>query len=263
VDPLLVKGWAVARLYPQPGLRPLGDIDLCVHPEQRDAAKTRLARPDLSAFGVDLLHEELERLGKAGWSALYARAETVNLGSTLIRVIGPEDHLAFLCMHLLRHGAWRPLWLVDIAVALESRPQNFDWDRSLGVNKRRADWIACAIGLAHYLIGAEIDGTPVAERARRLPNWLPRSVLQRWDIPGLWSGGNTYVPVATYIRRPRELAAGLRYRWPDPIYATVALNGPFNRAPRLPFQVANVGLRAARFLVHTPQLLRAARGDSG
>src|SRR5690349_9636225 len=34
VEPLLAKGWAVARLYPEPGLRPFGDIDLCVPPEQ-------------------------------------------------------------------------------------------------------------------------------------------------------------------------------------------------------------------------------------
>ena len=39
VEPVLVKGWAVARLYPEAGLRPYGDIDLCVRPEQyRQAA---------------------------------------------------------------------------------------------------------------------------------------------------------------------------------------------------------------------------------
>jgi len=27
LEPLLVKGWAVARLYPEPGLSPYGDID--------------------------------------------------------------------------------------------------------------------------------------------------------------------------------------------------------------------------------------------
>ena len=32
VEPLLVKGWAVARLYTEPGARPYGDIDLCVRP---------------------------------------------------------------------------------------------------------------------------------------------------------------------------------------------------------------------------------------
>src|ERR1700683_4591217 len=34
IAPLLAKGWAVARLYPERGLRPYGDIDLYVRPGQ-------------------------------------------------------------------------------------------------------------------------------------------------------------------------------------------------------------------------------------
>src|SRR4051812_18131665 len=34
IEPILVKGWAIARLYSEQGLRPSGDIDLCVRPEQ-------------------------------------------------------------------------------------------------------------------------------------------------------------------------------------------------------------------------------------
>ena len=43
-----------------------------------------------------------------------------------------EDQLRQLCLHLLRHGACRPLWLCDVAVMLESLPGDFDWDRCLG-----------------------------------------------------------------------------------------------------------------------------------
>src|SRR5437879_2966649 len=42
VEPLLIKGWAAARLYPEPGLRPYGDMDLCVRPDQLQAAMTIL-----------------------------------------------------------------------------------------------------------------------------------------------------------------------------------------------------------------------------
>jgi hypothetical protein len=262
VEPLLVKGWAVARLYPQPGLRPFGDIDLCVRPEQRRTTEDLLSQPDLAPFEVDLIHEEFDRLDAAGWDALFAHAEPADLGTTRVRVLGPEDHLAFLCMHLLRHGAWRPLWLVDVAAALESRPADFDWQRCLGRNRRRADWIACAIGLANQLVGANVDGTPVTERARRLPGWMLPSVLKRWDVPGLWSGGSATLPLASYITRPSEIPWILWNRWPDPILATVALNGPFNRAPRLPFQVANVSLRTLQFLAHLPRHLRFASRDA-
>src|SRR5438132_6243758 len=30
VEPILIKGWAIGRMYPETGLRPSGDIDLCV-----------------------------------------------------------------------------------------------------------------------------------------------------------------------------------------------------------------------------------------
>jgi arylsulfatase len=70
--------------------------------------------------------------------------------------------------------------LCDVAVAFESRPEDLDWDLVLGSDQRRADWVACTIGLAHQLLGATIDGTPVAARSARLPKWLVPSVLAGW-----------------------------------------------------------------------------------
>ncbi len=35
---ILLKGWSSARLYPEAGLRPLGDIDLLVQPSQKELA---------------------------------------------------------------------------------------------------------------------------------------------------------------------------------------------------------------------------------
>src|SRR5688572_7015078 len=43
IEPLLVKGWAVARLYPEKGLRPYGDVDLCVRPAELESARSILA----------------------------------------------------------------------------------------------------------------------------------------------------------------------------------------------------------------------------
>ena len=42
VEPILLKGWAAAGLYPERGLRPPGDIDLCIRPGQYEAAKAAL-----------------------------------------------------------------------------------------------------------------------------------------------------------------------------------------------------------------------------
>ena len=40
VEPILVKGWSIARDYPEPALRPYGDIDLFVRPEQYDVSES-------------------------------------------------------------------------------------------------------------------------------------------------------------------------------------------------------------------------------
>src|SRR5436190_10436657 len=40
VEPILIKGWAVARRYPQPGLRPYGDIDLLIRPDDLSLASS-------------------------------------------------------------------------------------------------------------------------------------------------------------------------------------------------------------------------------
>ncbi len=68
-----------------------------------------------------------------------------------------ETHLRVICFHLMREGAWRPLWLVDVAAALEFRPGNFDWHYCLR-DSRRARPVVHAIGLAHRLLGVKIEG---------------------------------------------------------------------------------------------------------
>lgn len=258
VEPILVKGWVIARVYPEPGLRPYGDIDLCVRPEQYlSAQEVLLGSPEAKDYWIDL-HAGFAKLDDRGLDDLYARSELVRLGEVDVRVLGPEDHLRVLCVHLLRHGAWRPLWVCDIAAALESRPADFDWDRCLSTNPRRADWVACSIGLAHQLLGAEVDDTPVAWRAKHLPSWLIPNVLEQWETPyPAYQAPMRYPePMATYLRHPTGVLQALRKRWPNAIEATVSVGGPLNELPRLPFQLAHCLSRTARFLTHLPTLLR-------
>jgi hypothetical protein len=250
VDAVLVKGWAAGRAYPEQGLRPTGDIDLCVRSEQYRKAKEVLASPEGRRFWVDL-HEGVAELGDRAAAELYGRTRVLRLGGARVRVLGEEDHLRLLCYHLLRHGAWRPVWLCDVAASFESRGAGFDWDYLLG--GRRADWVLSALGLAHRLLGASIGGTPAAGAAGRLPRWLVPVVLARWARPfATEQSPHTYgAPMAAYLRRPRGLLKGLRRRWPGPVEATVAAGGHFDSLPRWPFQLANCFTRAARFLAGT------------
>ena len=86
----------------------------------------------------------------------------------------PEDHLRLLCLHLLRHGASRPLWLCGCwgSARVDGTRADFDWEYFLSGNRRRTDYVACTLLLAHRLLGARLDGTPVKGRAEQLPSWL-------------------------------------------------------------------------------------------
>ena len=158
VEPLLAKGWAAVRLYPEPGLRPYGDIDLWVRPEQHPVALAALSGPAGQRCRVDL-HDRFAQLD-CTWQDVYERSRLEQLGEVEVRLLGAEDHLRLICIHMLGHGAWRPVWLCDIAAAVESLPEDFDWARCLHGHPRRAQWIVCAIGLARQVLGARCGGGP-------------------------------------------------------------------------------------------------------
>lgn len=254
VRALLVKGRAAARLYPEPGLRPSGDIDVCVSPAQY--ARARQTLEGARAF-VDL-HAGFGEDERRDFGELDERAETFRVGVVPVRVPAAEDHLRLLCLHLLRHGAWRPLWLCDVAAAVESCPPGFDWGRFAGHDPRRARWVACALGLARELLGARVGETPLAAEASRLPRWLVPAVLSEWERPFAATKGTARhrAPMSSYLRRPRGALGDLRNRWPGPLEATVRTGGPFNELPRLPFQLGHGLARTARFLARLPRLLR-------
>ena len=255
VRALLIKGLASARLYPEPGLRPFGDIDVCVRAADFERARRALDAPETEGAWVDL-HEAFGDTGRRGFDVQLERAEILRVGEARVRVLAPEDHLRLVCLHMLRHGAWRPLWLCDVGAAFEGRPADFDWTRLTEEDDpKRARWVACAVGLAQKLLGARVEETPYADAARRLPRWLAPEVLKQWETPysAMQAPMRHRAPMRKYLRRPRGLVRDLINRWPNPIAATVLVGGPFNELPRWPFQLANCLTRAKHFLSATRQ----------
>ncbi len=249
VEALLAKGWAATRLYPEPGLRPYGDLDLFVRPEQHTVARQALvagapAPVDLHRGLADLDDHELEDV--------FARSRLVSLCDVEVRIPSAEDHLRLLCLHALRHGFSRALWLCDIAAALETRPADFDWDRLLAGDRRRSEAVVAALGLARAVLGAEPGTTPITARVQRLPPWLIPATLRQWG-----KGSGLREPMSSFLRRPRGALAELRKHWPNPIEGTMGVGAPWNAWPRLPFQLAHALLRAVRFARSLPAFLRA------
>ena len=330
IEPVLVKGWAIARLYPDRGLRPYGDIDICVRPDQfakaagalkylesidghyvdlhSGFAKLELAtrfsarcqRPPRvsSEPGCQETHRrgaesrevwprkpfsqlarvfrvsplvgslldgksptEIGSLNAALWDELFERSQLVSLGEDKIRVLGDEDHLRILCLHLLRSGAWRPLWLCDVALALETLAADFDWERCLGSDPKIAEWVVCTIALAQQLLGADPGAKGIEQRTkdsaesadvpsalgaqRELPRWLAPAILRQW---GRSLNPHVIEPalsaLSAQMHEPGKFFAEVFARWDQPVRSTVALSGRFNNWPRWPYQLTELLLRS-------------------
>jgi len=267
IEPVLVKGWAIARLYPDRGLRPYGDIDICVRPDRFAKAEQALkCLESLDGHYVDLhsgfaklelwygrpargLHHGQDAHATLLWDKLFERSQLVSLGEERIRVLGGEDHLRILCLHLLRSGAWRPLWLCDVAVALETLAADFDWERCLGNDPKIAEWVACTIGLAQQLLGARSADIPVRLSAQReAPRWLAPAILRQWNRSLNPHAIEPALPaLLAQTLEARKFFAEIYVRWDQPVRATVAMRGRFNNWPRWPYQLGEL-------LLHTSEV---------
>src|SRR5882672_9646611 len=79
VEPMLLKGWAIARLYPQPALRPYGDIDLVVRPQDCGIANRVIESEAARSCRVDL-HARIFELAHSSTENLFARSDLVLCG---------------------------------------------------------------------------------------------------------------------------------------------------------------------------------------
>jgi hypothetical protein len=180
---------------------------------------------------------------------LFARSSLAPCGAEQVRILCDEDQLALLAVHFLKHAGWRPLWLCDIGLTLESMSKDFDWDVCLGADRRRVNWILLVVGLAHELLAASIDDERVAARAA-VPQWVIESILTNWEQPfiGSHEPHNHQAPMRSYLRNPRGVVSDLKRRWPSPILATISVNGMFGKRRRIRYQLRNCLQRAGRLI---------------
>jgi len=270
IVPIIFKGWAAARLYATPSLRPVGDIDLCAPPGRYAEMVTLLASyaADVPKSGLDGdestitftlnldlpgqvtrvdLHRDLDRLHLKPLADVYERAQPTPIGSASIRTLSLEDHLRLVCLHFLLHGAWRPVWLCDVSAMLEALPEDFDWERCLGDDKLIRHWLMVVISLAGELLDAHPTTVPAHFPPPQLPPWLAPAVLKQWSRPF-----SEHMPRAPFDdvlgQLPRQTLVEFAARWPDPVTATVLLNGMFDSKPRWPYQARLFARRAWSFV---------------
>lgn len=237
---MVVKGWAAARLYAEPGLRPMGDLDLVVPPSAQAKAAALLTQEIVQDTFVEV-HPGPDDLGYyatqgVSFDALYGRSETVTLPTAHIHIPAREDHLALICLHLMKHGGFRPLWLCDVSAALESLTLHSDWSR-IPLIEPYANWISVAIGLAHQMLGAQLGDTPFERSATRLPRWMVPALVRAWQYPSFESQAIKTTPRAG----PRLTRSGdiLRIWWHEPILATIRRRARFSFIPPYAHQITD------------------------
>jgi hypothetical protein len=246
IEPVLVKGWSVARLYPEGLVRPAGDIDLVVKEEEFAQAEALLGDPELEPItaGIDLKHPGIwqEHPG----NDFNSGTTLIDVDAVPVRVLSPEEQLRMLCIHFLKHEGMRPLWLADIALAVERRGPEFCWDRFIDKDDAERTWVTMGIALAHKLVGASLDGVPEAIQQTAVPGWLESTVYKRWQDP------RTSLPAATgqLVKNPLDLPKILVEHWPGPVASTILCGAPMNAVPRFPWQLE---LFTRRLATHVTQ----------
>lgn len=143
LEPVVLKGPALAARYPAPGLRPMDDIDVLLprrhhgaamaalaragwtvrRPGARDRYDTVLAHPAVPTLPLELhygLQSFYERASRIDVDALWHRRIPVRLGGVGAYGLAAEDELLMLAAHAAKpfHTYLRLIWAVDLAVAV-------------------------------------------------------------------------------------------------------------------------------------------------
>ena len=168
---IVLKGAALAQtLYPDPGLRPMSDLDLLVSFERLDHAVQ--TANDFGYQGDDAVsywpslervlghHERLQNKKDVNLELHWSLTQAINGDHTLTdwfweqtqplssnseaQMLSPTSHLMYLSAHLfLGHGAARGLllWLYDLHLLLADSSNKIDWDALLA-QAQRLKWNA-------------------------------------------------------------------------------------------------------------------------
>jgi hypothetical protein len=232
IRPLVLKGASLARtVYPDPALRPMGDLDLLLPPDTIGDAVSALGRCGFAeppqphsrlapkhrvltrtSNGVAVNVELHFRFGSpvAGtrpdsrdeWSQLNDTARTIDVLGRAGAALGPTECLRHLAHHVAAHAdvftPLRLIWMCDIVGWAEMFGDKIDW-MSL---RRESPEVIAVLGLLDQVI-------PFADPVRRIfVSGLTRS--------GDWDDYHGFPRAAVAGRRPKDVARVVRDTlWPN------------------------------------------------
>jgi hypothetical protein len=271
VEGVVLKGIALASAYyPNPGLRPMDDLDVLVAPDDVPAALAALAgagwvstvaRPERVlrvVHGIELRDSDGERLDLHAHvfqgsldSALDARrrerAEVLELADGRLRVLEATDQLLHVLVHGLESDPPAPRWLADATMVLRRAGTRIDWPRLLAdaAAESRALAVARALVELDAVIGRDALALPAEVLAQAR---LHRPTLGERFEHRVASGGRLFA-VGFLVRRVVDYR---RWRRADRgasragtgFLGYLRLNWGLDSLRQLPGQVVRRGLRS-------------------
>jgi hypothetical protein len=195
IDAVLLKGAALAcAVYPHPGVRPFGDVDLLVRPRDFAQATSLLTSlgwvPEPMHGGPDnegqhaitftaaqgghvidlhrfvLVYTDSPEVDEGLWS----RIEPVESNGVHAHVLCPADQLLHTCVHGVR---WSPVhaatWVADATWIIRQAADRLNWD--VLIAETRARRLSFQVAEALTLVA----------RLGRAP--IPAEVMERLDVP--------------------------------------------------------------------------------
>jgi hypothetical protein len=229
LDVLVLKGVGIAPLaYPDPGTRPVSDLDVLVRASQLSAldeliehrgayqrydsvapalrARYRHAAEARLAGHVVDVHWRLlvDRFDDRPDDAMFDRAREVRVGPRSARTLGVDDHIVHAIAHGVRRNALSPVrWIADVARLVEQQP--VDW--SVVEECAASRHIEGVVGRALELVNRRY-GVPVPEMTLRALRRASGPTRGRAD---LWSrspkrtriGGAMNVAILHYLLATR------------------------------------------------------------
>lgn len=241
-EPLLIKGWAAAQLYPKPFERQFSDVDLAFDPREFSRAQEFLSRQKFP-LAIDL-HAGLRHLDTVSYPLLFERAVFKKCGDANVRIPAEEDHLRVLAVHWLNDGGAPRDRLRDVFYAVAARGPDFSWEKCLdAVDSKRRRWIICAIGLAHRYLDLPIEDLPFRNELNDIPAWLIRTVESEW------ASGVRLKPLTQCRHDRKQLWQQIKKRIPpNALQATIETEGDFDSYPRFYYQTLDIFKRLAPWL---------------
>jgi hypothetical protein len=236
VQPVVVKGWSIARFYDENVGRPSTDIDLAIDPADEAVARATIALGSARSLAIDL-HLGLRGLDTLPWNQILEHSYIAYLDGTPIRVLADEDNLRVTAVHWLTDGGVNKERLWDIYYLVKNRKASFDWERCLESNGPiRKTWVMAAITTARDHLNLDVSGLPEEAQKFQLPDWYNRTLEKEWE-----RGPYIRRVMSSVITKPKLLIEQLQRRFPpNQIAATIDTETPIDNSSRIPAQVKSL-----------------------